>query len=314
MTDTIDITELEKEMMELFDDYGYNQEQKTQKENMKKSLDDISDEHDVDIDMNYISTSNNNDYTAVNMNVVPIRKTEKTDLVGKDFVNNILNDKPTESPRKKISFVKHNNDFLLNELDSESKEKIKNGLYNENSDIYSSMEENNEIALHINKLLLIKEKVYKSYFKKRRRSSTTSVGSDTEIELNANDIQYAIDKENELIGILFKNIKRYLIENDIHYSDKLFDLNYYDGYKIVDNPNDEITSNPGIVFINIVENEKELGKYTCYRNKCIGVHMKKNMIVTTKDFHKFRYVNTNKILLKKIKMEDICYLIEKHKK
>lgn len=314
MTDTIDITELEKEMMELFDDYGYNQEEKRNINNIKKSLDDIDDEHDVNIDMNYISTSNNNDYTAVNMNVAPIHKTEKNDLVGKDFVNNILNDKPIESPRKKLSFVKHNNDFLLNELDSESKEKIKNGLYNENSDIYSAMEENNEIVLHINKLLLIKEKVYKSYFKKRRRSSTTSVGSDTEIELNANDIQYAIDKENELIGILFKNIKRYLIENDIHYSDKLFDLNYYDGYKIVDNPNDEITSNPGIVFINIVENEKELGKYTCYRNKCIGVHMKKNMIVTTKDFHKFRYINTNKILLKKIKMEDICYLIEKHKK
>lgn len=314
MTDTIDITELEKEMMELFDDYGYNQEEKRNINNIKKSLDDIDDEHDVNIDMNYISTSNNNDYTAVYMNVASIHKTEKNDLVGKDFVNNILNDKPIESPMKKLSFAKHNNDFLLNELDSESKEKIKNGLYNENSDIYSAMEENNEIALHINKLLLIKEKVYKSYFKKRRRSSTTSVGSDTEIELNANDIQYAIDKENELIGILFKNIKRYLIENDIHYSDKLFDLNYYDGYKIVDNPNDEIISNQGIVFINIIENEKELGKYTCYRNKCIGVHMKKNMIVTTKDFHKFRYINTNKILLKKIKMEDICYLIEKHKK
>ena len=313
MTDGINISELEREMMELFDDYGYNKEEKArlaQINNNINKLDDIGDEQYID--MNYIETSNpvsQQDYTSIDMN-----KKEEPESVGKDFINNILNDKSAHgSPSKKI-LGKQCDNFLLDELDEESREKIKNELANEESDLYNTMEEHDESIFHLNKLQLLKSKVYKAYLKKRRKSSTTSVVSDTEIELNADDIQYAIEKEDELIKILLNNIRRYLSDNNIKYDDRIFDLNSYDNYKIVDDPKEEINGSCGIIYINIVPNNQNTCETcVCANNKCITVGIKKNMIVTTKNFHRYRYVNTNKILFKKIKINDICYLIEKHK-
>lgn len=313
MSSAIDMSELEKEMMELFDDYGYNKEEKAKIEQMlknKKNIDDIGDEHYID--MNYIETSNQApssvDYTTVQM-VQP-----EPDLVGGGFINDILNDKLVECPKKKTLPIR-NDVFLIDDLDSESREKIKKELADENSDIFNTMEEHSETLFHINKLRLIKDKIYKSFFKRRRRSSVTSTVSETEIELDAKDIEYVLEKEFELIGILLKNVKRYLVENNIKYNDNIFDLDSYDGYKIVDNPKEEIVESCGIIFINVVPSNKDDGyDCVCYNNKCVATSIKKNMIITTKDFHKFRYINTDKLLFKKVKMNDIGYLIEKHKK
>lgn len=314
MVDTMDISELEKEMMELFDDYGYNREEKAQIIQLtknKRNLDDIDDDHYID--MNYIDTSNpqptKEDYTAVNMVSVPDQ-----DLAGRDFINNILNDKIITEPKKSVINDKPDV-FLLDELDAESREKIKKGLADEDSELFNTIEEHSDIVFHLKKLQLIKDKVYKSFFKRRRRSSATSAISETEIELNAEDIEYAMEKESDLIAILLKNIKRYLIENDIKYNSQLFNLNIYEGYKIVDDLKDEIVNSVGIIYINIVPNNKNLGQdCVCSHNKCVATSIKKNMMVTTKDFHKYRYVNTNKLIFKKIKVNDIGYLIEKHKK
>lgn len=321
MSSNYDIAELEKEMMELFDDYGYNSKEKEEILKITKSmktLDDISD--DNYIDMNYISTSGNDKGgTHVDMIVQPKKKehTQAPNLVEKDFINNILNDKIIDLPKKATVYNDRDNDFLLDQLDEETQKQIKKELADENSELFSVMEEHSDTIFHLKKLELIKNKVYKSFFRGRRRSSATSIVSDTdtEIELSAEDIEYAIEKENDLIGILLKNIKKYLDDNDIKYNDILFDLSFYEGYKIVDDPKEEIDSKHGIILINVVPNNKIGGqKCVCYNTKCVVAGRKNNMIVTTKNFQKFRYINTNKLLFKKIKMNDICHLIEKHKK
>ena len=265
-------SELEKEMMELFDDFGY-------KAPGSSGLGDFDDSSD---------TENTKDKDEIN-----------TD----DLISEILdgNDKFTLSSYDTKVSAGGDKDMLFEDMESNLQKEIVAKLRMDEDANKAIMEEDSDVY-HLNKILFIKNDTYKTFFKNKRKKSENG---DEEVELGREEIDYAINMEKNLINMLIENIKIYFDQNDIRYSNQWLHPDTFEGYRLVDNAIEDVTSVCGIKVISVVKDVGVVSKY-------IYMSTKFDKIIVSKNFKSYKSLNLNKIIFKKIKLDDIIYLVEKH--
>lgn len=303
-----DKLELEEEMKELFDDFNYNLND--------KSLIDLDFEENIEFESDYSvnSSSNNNlideilndqDY----LNLKSISKDKNKFKNTSRHKNNIIDNEKEHKEYEEYEKYKKSNykdeDILFENLDPKIQEDIVLKLRTDETTNQIISEEDPDIY-HLNQLQFIKNDTYKIYFKGRKRKKSTSSDTEVEIELGKEEINNALEKENELIRNLINNIKKYFDNNEIKYNKNLFILSNFKGYRIIDNPIEDLSESCGIKIVSIMNNIGILSKY-------IYMSTDYDKIVVSKNFKNFKKIILNKIMFKKIKLDDIIYLIEKHK-
>lgn len=316
MEDTFEIDKmlLEEEMKELFDDFNYslNDNNKT---NILLNTEN-NDEYIEDEEANYQINSNSNDDLINQI------------LNNKDYLNSANNSKSVHYKGKNIK-IKNDTEYdsNSNNVQNVNVQNVQKNMYDEDvlfEDLDSNLqkdiilklrtdENTNQIIseedpdiYHLTKLQLLKSDTYKYFFKGRKRNNSIGSEADVEIELGKEEINKALEKEEELIRILLKNIIQYFEINNIKYNKNLFIMKNFKGYRLIDDPSEDLTESCGIKIISVMNNVGIFSKY-------IYMSLDHDKIVVSKNFKNFKKITLNKIMVKKIKLQDIIYLIEKHK-
>jgi hypothetical protein len=220
-----------------------------------------------------------------------------------DDINDGINDNDNESRKQKVNSYREKNKVLnFRDLDEELQQQIKEDLQENEEELYSEVIYRNSNDSQGNRLYKLLLDHNCEHFNTDDGKSISGMSTD-EVELSGDNVETAIELEKNSIDLLINKIFEFCDDNKIKHNGKM--SKFVEGCRVIDDPL-SLEGRTCIKYLSIKYN------YLYIQSFYFVKYTDDNKLLITKDFQKFFRLSPNKIMFKKIDVNDIIYLIEKH--